>query len=273
MNMRILISLVVAAVSVISLFSGCKKETEGPVLFVTPNQTQFTRQPGQLMEFSINASAKDGLQRLRITKNENQTVTQTMLDTALTGNSSVFQLPFQVPQQGVTQIYFVFTLTDNEGRQVATPRRLIVEGAALLQESQGHVLYSIHAGSGANRAFNIANGNSFQITAEMDSSLIDVMDYDQVDDGVMSRQWTSGRGLEFVRLDANAYNYAQATFASAKTSYQNGNKVSIVNNVAVGDKIITRYSIEPERYAVFDIQEVIDLEGSADDRYRFNMKK
>lgn len=255
------------------MVSGCKKENEGPLLFVTPNDTQFSRQPGQLMEFTIDARAKEGLQRLRITKNENQTVTQTMLDTALTGNSTTFQLPFQVPQQGVTQIYFVFTLTDAEGRQVSTPRRLIVDGAALLQESTGHELYSIHAGTGANRAFNITDGNSFNITAAMDSTLIDVMDYDQTDDGTMSRQWTSGRGLEFVRLDANAYNYAQATFASAKSSYQNGNKQVIVSNITVGDKIITRYSETPERYAVFDVQEIIDNDGSSEDRYRFNLKK
>lgn len=255
------------------VFMSCKKENEGPLIFVTPTQTQFTRQPGQLMEFTIELRAKAGMQRLRITKNENQTVTQTILDSALTGSNTTFQLPFQVPQQGVTQIYFVFTLTDTEGRQVSTPRRLVVDGAALLQESTGYEIYSRYAGSGALRAFNIDTLGLFQIDAAVDSMKIDVMDFDPTSDDQLSNQWTSGHGLQFVRLDGGSFNYPDATFATAKSAYQNGVKNTIVNNVTPGAIVITKYREEPEQYAVFQIVEVFDQDGSANDRYRFNLKK
>lgn len=263
------------ALGVVAVFlsTSCKKENEGPLLQVFPNATQFTRQPGQLMEFSIQAEAKDGLKGLRITMNENNTITQTLLDTVLSGTQTNFTLPFLVPEQGVTQIYFVFTLEDVEGRKVSTPRRLVVEGAALLQETTGHVVYSIHAGSEANRAFNIENGNAFQLSADTDSSMIDLLDYDQTDDDVLARSFTSGNGLEFVRFDADGFDYAAATFASAQSAYGTANKLDIVNNIQVGDKIITKYSTNPDRFAVIDIIEIFDQDGSADDRYRFNMKK
>lgn len=271
--MRKLLSLFLAIGMVAFILStSCKKENEGPILTVTPFDTQFSRQPGQLMEFTIQGEAKDGLKGLRITKNENNTITQTFLDTVLSGSQTSFTVPFQVPEQGVTQIYFVFTLEDTEGRKVSTPRRLMVEGAALLQESQGHVLFSIHA-SEANRAFNISDALAFQLDADTDSSLIDVMDYDQTDDEILSRSITSGNELEFVRFDADGFNYATATFSSAQSAYSTANKLDVVNNIQVGDKIITRYSQSPERYAVFDIIEIHDEDGSVNDRYRFNMKK
>lgn len=273
--MRKLLSLIFAVVMVVVTLStsSCNKETEGPVLRVLPNATQFSRQPGQLMEFTIQGEAKDGLKGLRITKNENNTITQTLLDTVLSGSQTSFTLPFQVPEQGVTQIYFVFTLEDVEGRKVSTPRRLVVQGAALLQETTGHILYSIHAGAEANRAFNISNGNAFNLTAETDSSLIDILDYDQTDDGVLARSLTSGNGLEFVRFDADGFNYSAATFASAQSAYGTANKLDIVSNIQVGDKIITKYSTNPDKFAVLDIVEIFDEDGSSDDRYRFNLKK
>lgn len=271
--MRILISSVVAVVCIVSLFSGCAKETEGPVIFVSPNQTQFTRQPGQLMEFSINANAKDGLQRLRITQNFNNTVTQTLLDTLLSGTKSVFQYPYTVPTSGVNQIYFVFTLTDVKDRTVSTPRRCIVQGAALLAESTGHELFSFYAGDDKFRGFNIASGTGITVTAQTDSSLIDIMDYPQVNDGVLSRRWRSPSGLKFVRFDAGGFDYANATFASVKSNYTNGVKQDIISNIQLNDRIITKYSDEPEAYAVFSIQGLQDNEGSENDFYVFNMKK
>ncbi len=272
--MRKILSLFVAVgiVAVTLSTSSCNKENEGPLLQVSPSATQFSRQPGQLMEFTIQAEAKDGLKGLRVTKNENNTITQTLLDTVLSGSQTSFTIPFLVPEQGVTQIYFVFTLEDVEGRKVSTPRRLVIQGAALLQESTGHVLFSIHSGE-TNRAFNIENGNTFQLDADTDTSLVDLMDFDQVDDDILARSLTSGNGLEFVRFDSDGFNYSAATFASAQSAYGTANKLNIVNDIQVGDKIITKYSSDPDRFAVLDIIEIFDLGGSADDRYRFNMKK
>lgn len=260
------ILLFTALLAVVSF--GCKKKDLGPVITVTPSLTQFTKAPGSLVEFSINMSSEVGLKRLRITRNIDNSVTQTELDTLISGNNAVVTHVYTVPQQGVQLVSFIFTLTDNDERQVATPRKIVVEGAAVLQESTGHQLYSIYAGSSANRFFSIENA-----VVSQDSANISIMDYDQLNDDVLSRQWTSGLGLQFARFDSDGFNYASATFNSAKNSYQGAVKTNIVNNIQEGDKIITKYSDNPEAYAVFDIIEIFDGPGSANDRYRFNMKK
>lgn len=269
--MRLLFNTTLLLITVLLLSTGCRKDIEGPRLKVSPNETQFSRPAGQWMEFGIDASADDGLKSLRITKKENNQITQTVLDTVLSGTKANFTYPFLVPAQGVSMVNFVFTLEDMEGRKVSTPRKMVIQGAALLQETAvGVHLYSIHAGSDKNRFFSIVEGVASQ---EPDSVNIDVMDYDEIDDDILSRQWTSGNGLQFARFDADGFDYPQATFTSAKNSFAGANKTSIVSNISEGDKIIVKYSEEPERYAVFDIIEIFDEEGSIYDRYRFNMKK
>jgi hypothetical protein len=248
----------------------CKKENKDPLIFVSPNNTQINVEPNQIMEFSIKMTAAAGLNNLRITRNVNNTVTQTVLDTALTGENLTIAFPYQVPVAGVNQVYFVFRLTDKDGREVATPRKLVVVGNALLVETTGHVLYSGFAENSLS-AFSISNSNVFQLLELTDSTMVDVKDFDSSDDGVLDRSWTSGHGLKFVRN--NAFDYANATFATAKASYTSSTPVEILSNINVNDKIIVRYGGETEMYAVFDVVDIDEEPGSNNDGYRFNLKK
>ena len=272
MKIRFLLNSILLVITVLLVSTGCRKDIEGPRLRVSPNSTEFTRQAGQLMEFGIDASADDGLKSLRITKKEDNQITYTVLDTVLSGSNANFTYPFLVPAQGVSKVNFVFILEDMEGRVVKTPRYVVVTGSAFLQEKAGLQLYSIHAGD-ADRAFNITTEDLFQISIDTDSLTIDVMEYDADDDGILSKSWTSASGLQFVQANSNTYNYAQATFNSAKSSYDEGSKQDVVSGISTDDIIITRYSTDPERYAVIDIIEIHDEEGSENDYYRFNLKK
>jgi hypothetical protein len=262
------LALPILALALIGL--SCKKENENPLIFVTPSSTQIIVQPNGFIEFNINVQAAAGLKNLRITRNINNTVTQTVLDTALTGNSLTVKYPYMVPSSGASQIYFVFTMTDNDGRQVATPRRLVVEGSALLIETTGHVMYSKFADN-ALSAFNISNANVFQLLPATDSSTVDVRDFDASDDDILNKQWSSNHGLQFVRN--NSFDYANATFASAEASFNSSTPVDILSNINVNDKIIVKFGQPSVRYAVFDIIEIFDEAGSDSDRYRFNVKK
>lgn len=250
------------------LFTACKKENEGPLIFISPDAVQFYAEPGDFVEFVITMSSDVDLDRLRITRNLNSSVTQTVLDTALTGTEQEVTYVYQVPTNGVTSVFFVFELTDIDGRSIEMPRRIFVEGSALLTETTGHQLYSIHAGNDANRYFHISSAS-----ADQDTTDTDVRDYDELDNDTLSRQWTSGNGLLFASFDENGYDYAQATFNSAKNSYEGAVKTQIVSDIEEGDKIIVKYSEDPEAYAIFDIIEIFDEPGAENDRYRFNMKK
>lgn len=255
----------------ILMIAGCKKEIEGPRLQVTPNPTQFARQAGTVMEFGINASAEDGLKTLRITKQASNSTTQTVLDTVLSGNNANFNYPFQIPAQGVSFINFVFTLEDMEGRKVSTPRKLVIQGSTLLEETSGFELEGVLGGTGANRAFNISSGGEFQITAETDSSTIDIMEYDTDDDGLLSRSWVSPSGLKFVQ--SNSFNYAQATFNSAKAIFDNNDQQDVIEGISVNDIFVIRYSTDPGRYAVVKIDQIVEETEEAYGYYRFHMKK
>jgi hypothetical protein len=264
-------SLLLFAIGSVAVFTlSCKKENKDPLIFVSPNNTQINVEPNQIMEFSIKMTAAAGLNNLRITRNVNNTVTQTVLDTALTGENLTITFPYQVPTAGVNQVYFVFRLTDKDGREVATPRKLVVIGNALLVETTGHVMFSAFA-SNSLSAFNISNSNVFQLLESTDSAIVDIKDFDNTDDGVLAKSWASGHGLKFVRN--NSFDYANATFATAKASYTSSTPVEILNNITVNDKIIVRYGGDTELYAVFDVLEIHDVEGSDNDRYRFNLKK
>lgn len=264
-------SLLLLAIGSIAIFTfSCKKENENPLIFVTPNNTQINVEPNQIMEFSIKVTAVAGLNNLRITRNVNNTVTQTVLDTALTGENATITFPYQVPIAGVNQVYFVFKMTDKDGREVLTPRKLVVVGNALLVETTGHVMYSAFATNSLS-AFSISNSSVFQLLESTDSATVDVKDLDSSADDVLARNWTSGHGLKFVRN--NSFDYANATFATAKASYTSSTPVEILSNISVNDKIIVRYGGDTELYAVFDVLEIHDEVGSDTDRYRFNLKK
>ena len=86
---------------------------------------------------------------------------------------------------------------------------------------------------------------------------------------MLSRQWRSQSGLQFVRY--NDFNFPAATVKYLHDSYLAGNKFSSVSNLNTGDIILVGRG--NEAIGVFQIQNIYDEEGYENDRYELTFKK
>jgi hypothetical protein len=273
MDMKILrnLSLALLAFTTVVFFFSCKdKEEKGPYMTITPGDLVLMRNAGDLLEFSIKCQAGDNeLRNVRITQKPENGVTSTVLDTTLYGQEEDFFFVYTVPAN-TDRVLLTFTLYDVEGKSFKSLRDLYVNAGSYLAETTGHTLYSVNA-TGQNNAFQISNLTFHQLEADPDSSVIDIVEKDLTNDGQMSRAWTSLSGIRFVRN--NSFNYAEATASTAANSYTSSNAQQLIANIAVNDILITRYDTLQNKYAVIKITGVHDEEGTASDRYTFNIKK
>lgn len=270
-NFKILILFTLSAISVLTIQSCRDKEGQGPVLQVSPSELELTRNAGDLLEFTLTATAgSNELRNLRITQKPESGITSILKDTTLYGSFADFFFIYTVPS-GMDRVLLTFTLYDSDGQSFTTLRDLYINGGSYLEETAGYQLYSAYS-SGSNNAFRISNLMFYQLDANPDSSLIDLVEKDLTDDGTISRTLTSLSGIRYVRN--NAFNYAQATAASAANSYTSSSAQQLISNIAVNDILITKYDTVLNKYAVIKITDVHDDPvGTALDSYSFSIKK
>jgi hypothetical protein len=273
MVMKILrnLSLIVFAfASIIFLYSCKDKEEKGPYMTVSPGDLVLTRNAGDLLEFSIKCEAGDNeLRNVRITQKPENGVTSAVLDTTLYGKEADFFFVYTVPAN-TDRVLLTFTVYDVEGKSFKSLRDLYVNAGSYLAETTGHTLYSVNA-TGQNNAFQISNLTFHQIETNPDSTLIDLVEKDLTNDGQMSKALTSLSGIRFVR--SNSFNYAEATATTAANSYNSSIAQQLISNIQVNDILITRFDTLQNKYAVIKITGVHDEDGTALDRYTFNIKK
>ncbi len=265
------ISMLALIAATLVFANSCReKQEQGPVLSVNPSELVLTRNAGDLLEFAIVGTAGDNeLRNIRISQKPENGITSTLLDTTIYGSHTDFFYVYTVPS-GTNRVLLTFALYDTDGKSFTTLRDLYINEGEYLTEIAGYDLYSAYS-AGNNNAFRISNLTFYQLELDPDSSLIDLVEKDLTDDGTMSLALTSFSGIRFVRH--NSFNYAQATATSAEASFTNSSAQQLIPNIAVNDILITKYDTVQNKYAVIKIMGVQDLEGSANDRYIFNIKK
>jgi hypothetical protein len=139
-----------------------------------------------------------------------------------------------------------------------------------LTESTGHQIFSRYAIE-ENNAFNIESIQPLVLATEPDSSTVDIVNYDTTDDDAMNPAFTSYSGIKFARN--NDFNYPEATQQSAEGTFTSSTAVNLVSNLQIDDILITEYDTTNSLYAVIQITNILDLEGTVDDRIEFKMKK
>ncbi|MFM9983733.1 MAG: hypothetical protein ACKVOK_00775 [Flavobacteriales bacterium] len=260
-----------AALIISTLIISCKdKEVLPPAIFVSPQSTSLNADASDLIEFVVSATAGDNaLSRVVITQKPLGGVTTTLKDTLVSGREVDFYYVYVVPE-GASQYLLTFTIYDSDGYSATVGRALNVASAAYLTETTGYEIVSPW-NFGGNDGFNIASLATVQLDAGGDSTLVDLTEYDDLDDNAPSHILNSLSGIKFVRN--NAYNYPQATAQSAANSYTSSTPVQLVTNIAVNDILIAEYDTIQHKYAVIKIAGVMDDAGVALDRYIFNVKK
>ncbi|MEN9347193.1 MAG: hypothetical protein RLZZ77_704 [Bacteroidota bacterium] len=250
------------------LFS-CKKD-DPPIISVSPSGSQINVDPGDLTEFNVELKAGDfELRNVVITAKPTGGVTSVLLDSTVYGKEAQFFYVYEAPF-GTSDVILTFTIYDEEGNKNATARRMMISGTNLLSENSGFELYSKYATSAIN-AFNIGDLTSLQLGADPDSIHIDLVEYDETDDGELNYALTSYSGIKFVRN--NSFNYPEATQQSAYNTYSSSTALSIVDNISVNDILITEYDTINHLFAVVKITAITNQTASSSDKYTFNLKK
>jgi hypothetical protein len=249
---------------------GCSKDPVEPVIIVNPGGLIITLDAGNLVEFNVQCFAGDNaLQRVEILQKPLGGVTTSVLDSLIGGEQADFFWVYELPL-GEDDVALTFNLYDTDGRRGQTLRRVVSIGNSLLEESTGHHLYSLYSTTSPN-AFNLAQNEPLFLTNDPDTLLIDLIELDETDDGTLSYSFTSQSGIKFAKN--NSFNYSEATQNAAGSSFESSTPLQVMSDLAVDDIIITEYDTINHVFAVMKITEILDLAGSDDDRYTFNVKK
>lgn len=262
--------ILISALTLTFIFSSCKEDPIGPSIFLIPGGIHIQAEADDLIEFDISARAGDNeLRNLVITQKPEGGITTTLLDTMLQGNSADFFYVYEVPN-GEDNILMSFAIYDSEGMEGSTGRRVFVTGNEFLIESTGHQIYSPYLEASPN-AYDICENEPLVLSTLSDSSNVHLTELDSNDDDQLSLTFTSYAGNKFVRN--NAFNYAEATHASAQNTYESSTALQAISNIQIDDILITKYDTINDLFAVIRITGAQDNVGLDSDRYTFNIKK
>ncbi|MEZ4798875.1 MAG: hypothetical protein R2809_03675 [Flavobacteriales bacterium] len=264
--MRLVLFFVVVAGLI---FTGCRRE-DPPYLYISPSSSQIYSDAGDITEFTIEGFAgSNELRNILIQVKPNGGVTSTVKDTSIYGKEAKFFWVFTAPS-GVSDVIVTFTIYDTEGNNNSVVKRVNVDSASPLTENSGFEIYSKYS-TGLVNAMNIRTYAQYQLQANPDSTLVDLVEFDETEDGELNYALTSYSGVKFVRN--NSFNYPEATMGSAKDSYTSSTALNIINNVALNDILITEYDTINHLFAVIKVTGLSNEVGSNSDKYTFNIKK
>ncbi|MFT4679255.1 MAG: hypothetical protein ACI84C_002053 [Flavobacteriales bacterium] len=257
--------LLVAAVS-----TGCKKDPVPPIIFVFPSSLHIQAESEQPFEFEIEAEKGDAsLRQIQILEKPVGGITSVVLDTLVSGSKTSF-FWFRVFPSNEEELIVTFRVVDEEGLDSETLRRVFIETNSPMTESTGHTLNSVYSTSNSN-AFNIDNLESYFLANSPDSTLVDIIELDDTDDGEPSLSITSWSGMKFVRN--NSFNYPEATQSTAGSTYTSSSALQVISALEVDDILIAETDTVNHHYAVVKITGIDNQADSDNDRYTFNVKK
>jgi hypothetical protein len=258
------------------LFFSCNEETDNtPVISISPFSLHFTAKVNEFIPFIIKIQSPVALKSLKIhNKIEGTGAAYTLLlDSNLAGSKGFnyeYDYKVSLSYSGKT-INFKFTVFDNDGNSWELIRYAEVQNnEVILTEIAGCAINSKY--SGKPDGFDIESCTQ-QFSANVHDSLIDIMDYDTLaNDSLLNKTLTSKTGAKFVAF--NGFDYANATNVTASNAYDAGNKLDIITNLTIGDILITKtLKGQKSTIAVIRITTIVDLPGTSNDRYEFNVKK
>lgn len=261
------LSLFTAAI----LFS-CKKDKDSkPIVSVYPDPMYIYGNVNDLISFRITIDSDVRLSRFSITiQPDNQTPFK-IYDTVLNTKGAVIYYYYRLPlAYAGKSIIFNFKADDENGNSGSDLKRVFVNltSAVSLTETAGHRIYSNL--STQPDAYDLET-NSPQFSTVGDSTLRDIQDMSGTDT-TLSRSWKSPAGGKFVLF--NGFDYANATDSSVYNAYVAGVKLTLLNNIQVGDIVITKLgSVSTNKYVLMRITDIIDAPGKNGDYYEFTIKK
>jgi len=256
---------------VVLMMLSCEKESTSPIyLTVVPQESFIEASPLEIIRFEIQIKSDNQIQRLMIdTKTDLEGYT-TILDSTINPTPSFnylldFTVPFDVDTSGLS---IIFTGFDHQGNSNKVVRKILIDPqGVLLTESSGHSFYSSLS----------SQPNAFRLdiktpvyASQVNDSLIDFLDATNmfIHGNDISREWDSPSGIKFVKF--NDFNYPEATALTVSQSYINGLKLEKLSSISYNDIVLIGRN--NTAIGVVLIVNVFDEDGTANDRYLFNLK-
>lgn len=260
---------------VLLLLNACNEKESGTYMTILPNSYIIEAQANNIIRFKVTGKSDETIQRFTMryqTDNEFETV---LVDSAINASGFYIMYELKVPEYLQNNVQATIYFESIAGAKVvSTYRKLYITSERKLEEVAGNVLYS--SLSGEQNGYNLINTLPLY-AALSDSSEIHIADasVDSIHGDNISRQWNSPAGISFVRY--NDFDYANATINDLYPSFQSGIKREFISNLTDNDIILVSYpvshALKTLEYAAIRINQVIDDEGTLNDRYLFSIKK
>ena len=260
-------------IAVTLLLASCRKPTSTVNLFISRADEYGNVVSGdQYILFHIKAySNSDVVSRIECKSFDAENGIQYIFDTLFNAKQVEFDCPIWTQYFTTAEnmkVKYTFTAYASNGESTTQSVHIQVKGNVPLVPYENIIMYSACTEK--------TNGLSLEwvtpvIVQTADTTTIDVYDYHapQTDSALLSRQWRSMTGLEFVRY--NDFNFPAATVKYLHDSYLAGNKFSSIGNLTLGDIILVGRG--NDAIGVFQIQNIYDEEGFENDRYELTFKK
>jgi len=260
---------------VVLLFSllmvGCDKDDESDtVLLITPYDIYLFAEPREIVSLNISCSSEAGLKNLTITSKEDESYTEVILDSAISGNSFTLKFEYRIPEvYENTTILLGITLTNIKGEVTESGKILEIEvSERFLEETAGYEMYSKN--SGKMNAYNLYTLQPL-LSDFSDDEEIHVMD--NTDSHYISNKWTSPAGISFVRY--KDFDYANCTNVSLRAAYNASIKHEFVEDLEPGEVLLLKLfdNDADSSFVAVRIVNIIDTRESEFDRYVFSVKR
>lgn len=258
-----------------SLILSCKKDKDSkPIITVSPASLHLNGNVGDLVIFNVSVSSDVALSKVVIKGQPDNQTPALLLDTAISTKSTSFSFYYRIPQNlAGKSILFTFRAENQNGIANENFSRLYVSAPQAvipiaLTESSGHRMYS-------NLSINPDSYNLETNTSEFstvgDSTTKDIQDMSGSSTTLLNN-WKSPAGGKFVLF--NGFDYANATDSSTINAYNSGSKLSLLNNIQVGNIYIAKLgSVSTNKYVVIRITYINEIAGKDSDYYEFTIKK
>lgn len=255
------------------IFCGCKgDDVSKVVIIISTSDTLSNLTPGDKVLFRIHSFAnEDEIRNITITSSDLQEGRMLIFDTSLNVEKFDYDYQYTVPDyEDSTTVRLTFEAfsSDNTSSSSMPVTLRVINKNVVLPSFDGIIMYA--ANSNNKNGFNI---NSMQTLycETTDSLQIDIYDcYDTlIFPDALSREWRSKTGILFARF--NDFNFATATRFGVITAFEHAAKYTSIKNLTNGDIILIGNN--NKSLGVIQLIAIYDEEGTANDRYVFNLKK
>ncbi|MBI9067437.1 MAG: hypothetical protein JEZ09_09105 [Salinivirgaceae bacterium] len=256
------------------LLCACNKDDENSYITVFPDQYGIVMHSDDVQTFNIKGETTLTFSKIEVSYKPDNDFSQTLENESISGSNIDYDYEFKAPLyiEDTITATLNFTAELSNGEKVKTAKRLFIISGYNLSETAGNVLYS--GSSYEPNAFNLQNGTPlyYSLNDTTNIHIADTSSFDFNGDEI-SRTWISNTGIRFVRYAD--FDYANAKLEDLKSSFEAGIPREYISNIKDGDVLLIAFDHNKSvhSYAAMYITQVIDSEGTLNDRYIFSIKK